>query len=68
MATDFVSLRQAELLSGLSRHMIMKFASMGMVRTDAKPGSNVRYNAQDAKELATTHAKCSHQSAQPSHV
>ena len=57
MASDYVSLRQAALLSGLSKHMIMKFASTGVVRTDAKPGTNVRYNLRDAQALTATHAK-----------
>lgn len=55
--TEYVSMKKAGDLSGLSRHMLMKFAAMGLIRTDAKPGSNVRFHVEDAVKLAATHGK-----------
>jgi hypothetical protein len=49
---DTLSARQAAIRCGISHYSLLKFASMGRVRTVVKPGFHPRFNKHDVEVLA----------------
>ena len=48
----YVSGLAAMRVTGKSKHVVLKLAAMGEIRTLAEPGSAVKFNAEDCERVA----------------